>query len=634
MMYQTFETTPACFRRLNGTHQFGCSSPRGGNYGVIHFIRNDTDLRDFLRNGVAGPYAVVLSPLLFKRNIVDSLVNSDKVSGIVLNTALTPDIEPVPSSYSPVKNTCDVEWNPAANNFLFHDWPVPVFLLNQIEDYTAIANCHDRFNPPLDETQLSRPLCSLHLRSHMHAAVNSEVCLRRINYYGVKPIKYCDPVGDRNVILPSLQWNGNDTRNVIMVGARMDALSLFDGIAPGAMSSVTGLVTLLNTAYIFHRMIEQNDSKANNDIGVIFTLFNGEAYDFIGSSRVVYDMNQGLFPSVDNKLDIQNIRLFIELFQLNSNRKVYVHHTADKEVTDFLNYLNSTTSSVEVSFKDSNLNVLPPTSFQSFYKANNNISGAILSNMKDSFVDNYFNSIYDTAKYVDYVYGNGSISEKTPIYNLQYRLNDISLVIASYLYKKAFNREAPVLPEPNKSVELIDELLHCYIETRKCRLMDEVGAGASNKLPDLLPMYVGVVKNPENYLSMVTRFILAYLTGKKLDISRENCVNDETQRDYSLYWMKGKTGNGECINSSVILTPAESPAFFIENYNWNSGLYSTWTESVWTKTTLGLFIKPFRIQEIIVLLVGLIVLLVSFTSVYFFNKKSDLIFISNTPTSC
>lgn len=62
------------------------------------------------------------------------------------------------------------------------------------------------------------------------------------------PTQFCDPLGDRNIHWPLAPLAESDN-TVIMVTARLDASSLFDGVSPGAGNAVTGMVTLLATAY-------------------------------------------------------------------------------------------------------------------------------------------------------------------------------------------------------------------------------------------------------------------------------------------------------------------------------------------------------------------------------------------------
>jgi hypothetical protein len=77
------------------------------------------------------------------------------------------------------------------------------------------------------------------------------------------------------------------------------------------------------------------------DNNVLFLLLNGESYDYIGSSRVVWDMQHGVFPMKPSSselqepppLSLQNIALFIELGQIstlgnvsgNSTTTLYFH---------------------------------------------------------------------------------------------------------------------------------------------------------------------------------------------------------------------------------------------------------------------------------------------------------------------
>lgn len=55
---------------------------------------------------------------------------------------------------------------------------------------------------------------------------------------------------------------------------------------------------------------------------VMFILFNGEAYDYIGSSRVVYDMLNGNFPNDLIKLNQSHVGLFVELSQIHYDKEV------------------------------------------------------------------------------------------------------------------------------------------------------------------------------------------------------------------------------------------------------------------------------------------------------------------------
>ena len=85
-------------------------------------------------------------------------------------------------------------------------------------------------------------------------------------------------------------------------------------------------------------LVAETLAKVRTDLtekNVMFVLFNGEAFDYIGSSRVVYDMQKGQFPQqLKHDVPVQNapvrledIDFFIELSQLGlvEDGQFYLH---------------------------------------------------------------------------------------------------------------------------------------------------------------------------------------------------------------------------------------------------------------------------------------------------------------------
>ncbi|KAL1457639.1 hypothetical protein WDU94_007847 [Cyamophila willieti] len=62
----------------------------------------------------------------------------------------------------------------------------------------------------------------------------------------------------------------------------------------------------------------------------------------------------------------------------------------------------------------------------------------------------------------------------------------------------------------------------------------------------------------------------------------------------------------------VNFTAAVSPAFSIEGYNWASAEFPTWSESVWMKLGLRMFMQPSPSYERVVFTSGFGVLALSF----------------------
>lgn len=111
-----------------------------------------------------------------------------------------------------------------------------------------IRACYLKHNAHDLETQKQRSLCALELKSFMYAAVDTRTCLRRNALANIHSIQFCKPLGDK-----SIHWSLtpviDETDSIILVTARLDSNSMFDGLVPGARSTITGLVTFLATAF-------------------------------------------------------------------------------------------------------------------------------------------------------------------------------------------------------------------------------------------------------------------------------------------------------------------------------------------------------------------------------------------------
>ena len=91
------------------------------------------------------------------------------------------------------------------------------------------------------------------MKSFMFAAVDTQTCIRRSLSANIHSTLFCEPLGDRNI-----HWSLTPTiekpESVILVTARLDATAMFNGLVPGAGSTITGLVTFLATAYYLNAL--------------------------------------------------------------------------------------------------------------------------------------------------------------------------------------------------------------------------------------------------------------------------------------------------------------------------------------------------------------------------------------------
>lgn len=616
MIYMPLEGVAACFRRHNGTHQFGCSSSRSGSVGIIHLVDVDSDIAWIETNSTAGPYTVVLPFAMFNRRTLVRLRNTNNINGVLLTKNISHERpwqyspeDQCPNRYSGYKK-CDVmnPWNPFGSALLMEDWSFPMFYTENQTVLEAIKSCFWTHNAHDLETQYQRSLCAIEMKSFMYAAINSESCIKRSDFMlNFNPTQFCDPLGDRNIHWPLAPLDENNN-TVIMVTARLDASSLFDGVSPGAGNAVTGLVTLLATAYYLN-FLNATVDKTN----VVFSLLNGEAFDYIGSSRMVYDLKKNNFNALGGvTLKFDDIQSVIEFGQLGKG-EIFLHSNGKDDT------INRLRDALNASVIDGSI---PPTSVQSFLETKPNLTTIVISNHGKQFKNRYYNGILDDAESLDF--------DKNDTSTLASDLAKIALQVANELYR-AVTGEAPQpqpadLPIPME--KLIADMLYCYLESAKCTLFRAASAPNAKLVDQVLPLYVGVHR-ALNIATTLTGQLLAYLTGEKLYE-----MNESTCHENRLAWMGGQNFSGLCINSTVNYSTAVSPAFIIDGYDMKSGVYSTWTESIWQTLSVRMFLKPAAATERFSLILGCSVAGFSFVLVWFINSRADVLFNSRRTVDC
>ena len=677
-IYFPIRSSGFCFRRTNGTHQFGCSSSINGNVGVVHLIKDSTDVDWILKNGPHDPYIAVFTPNTFSSKNLLRLRDSGKISGAML---IYPTDAPSPEAYSDdstcpnsvsslyqgTENQCR-SWNPPGSNLMFEDYDFPILLSkDQNTSDFLVKDCFEKFNvPEEDGSARDWPLCAVELKSHMYAAVDTPTCIRRSNMItSLLPTKFCDEMGDLNTFLFLEERNQTEEeaeKSVIVVSTQIDAMTMFDMNEFGADVPVTPIVTLLETARLLAKTRPNFEGKISN---ILFAFFYGEAFDYIGSSRFTYDMKESKFPHETDAekysggqqplLKAENINMMVELGQIynvKSEGKLFTHtdnQFDDPELVDSLrrfanqNDLNMKSSSVSES------RGLPPSSLHSVLKERRDIPGLLVTDFDSEYSNQFHHSIFDTGKInLDYNFTKGTDQAVVQ------HISKLSVALAEFLYETASGegRNARI-PTFDSDENLINELLHCYLDTANCTMFN---AASNSATPPYVgpfpkspyPQYVGVdIKS--QYHGMFTRNVLALLTGEiQEDIeSEEKCKTPEDQDIYEYIFLKGltepedwesvvpcnMTGScGYCYKTLSFRKMAVSPAFTIEDYDFESNEYSAWAESVWKVTNARLFLKASPSMQHAHFAIGVIVLIVSFGIVIWGDRYSSLIF--NLPSDC
>lgn len=633
-MYVLLEATSPCILLLNGTHSAGCSSSRNGNVGVIHLVRNISELNWVIRSSPLHEYIVGVNLDMFTMKNLRQMNTSSKVVGVLLMQKTPRELihrfsaeDTCPNRYSGLaapqigEKVCDDNeaWNPYGMGAMRERWNMPIFFTEDNQTIVQIEQCFEKFNLPLDKTQSDRSLCALELSSHMYASVNSPTCLRRSSgAYNINPIRYCDPLGDENIYVPILPL-GNPKHKYIIVAARLDASSLFYGHTPGSLAVATSLVTLMLTAKLLYALTKDADTS-KYDKNVLFVLFNGEAYDYIGSSRVVYDLSQKQFPFKEKPITFDDIELYVELSQLLNHSRITYHPSSGfSKQQSFIDKFIDTAKNLNfnVTIGKSSKITIPPSSMQSFLALNKEMPGLVFTSYDKQFENRYYHSLYDDHFNIKYTYSN---TTNIPSDSLPNYLAEFATTLAHTLYETVSGQTAPQSSVAMKNDS--DALLHCYVDTLNCY---NKGTGLSSLImQDVKPdFYVGV-SIQGNQITLLIKYTLIYFMSRITNITdQQQCIDKNTEAYLTYMWIDDKK---ICRSSYLNSTPAISPAFVIPDYNMSSGRYSTWTESSWQLISVRMFMKPSRSYEWLVFVTGLSILVVSFALTYWIKRNAKELF--------
>ncbi|KAK2511045.1 Ncstn [Columba guinea] len=370
-------------------------------------------------------------------------------------------------------------------------------------------------------------------------------------------------------------------------------------------------------------------------------VFAVETFDYIGSSRMVYDMENDKFP-----LRLDNIHSFVELNQvwvaLRNGSVLWMHtdpvsrmnESVKVQVRNLLDILSSSSVGANVSLQEVGYSQpLPPSSFQRFLRARH-IPGVVLTDHQAAFQNRYYQSMYDTPENIQMQYPEGLSPEETLEYvtDTAKSLAEVATVVARALYQLAggANNTSAIQADP----KTVSRMLYGFlIKMNNSWFQSIIKPDLKGILGDVPQHYVAV-SSPVNTTYLV-QYVLANLTGTVVNLTKEECLNPEKtpsseKEMYEYSWVQGSLDPNStsrvpyCVRSTVHLSKALSPAF--ELRQWGSTEYSTWTESRWKEIRARIFLVASKELEIITLVVGIAILIISLLATYFINAKADVLF--------
>ncbi|KRZ94015.1 Nicastrin, partial [Trichinella sp. T8] len=670
-IYVKLNTSYSCSLILNGTHEFGCKSYLNGNKGVLFWARSLEDL-NYIQSDESqiGPYVLMIesSNLVslgytwfqrIKSNIAGLLIYVNESNVNDLNFSEDThcpnsnfDIYTEDPDYSNCKKN---EWNKYGNGIRFFYWGIPVFLvLNETEVQLLIDKCFMNYNYATYGNSVKWPLCAAELTDFKLAAGDAERCIRRneMNNIFTAPVYYCMPIQNWNVYA-FLPQRSSETlaknHSVFMLMSRVDSFTMFDDMDYGS-SAISSLLVILAVSEALgkdaHRIA---DLSAKNDRQLLLALFAGESFDYIGSSRMVWEMMHNNFPAIDSSIHsealatLSNLGFLLEVGDLTySNDSLYMHidprsyqkYGSVKEKIDMtVKALKEHSSSIQfISDKP-----LPPSSLHSFLKEDDSIPAIAITGYGSSFTNRFYNSFLDQPRFLN-----------IPEYK------KTALDVANSLVKLSLrwlNNDVDVLDPPVVNQTMFDIMTDCFLQwpNFNCTLFLQLSESLPPSWHDMALKALTTVPGRRTFTGLgpeymilpsrvYSELLMFYFLGERVEsganLTYKSCfeMNNTNPLQNCLFYRElflhdTSDANNYCICSPVKHSLARSPAFDIADYNYKSGKYSTWVMSlVNNEPTMRIYLVNSPAWQLTVFLTGIGLFFVSLFFIHVITKSSHLLF--------
>ncbi|KAM3327939.1 nicastrin isoform X1 [Capsicum galapagoense] len=615
-MYIAIDGYP-CVRLLNLSGEIGCSNP--GRANIVAPVA-----RFKIANKLAEPSALLVSmdqfedlfarlsnDADFSMHVVGVLVES----GSQLQNSLkgfSPDRKFPQAEFASYKSD-NFEWNPTGSGLMWKAYNFPVFLLSN-SSTLALQEVALRNEKRTKSYTVDVADFDLVMQTTKSGTRDSESCLRE---------QTCLPLGGYSVwsaLPPIITSSSKKAKPTILTVASMDATSFFRDKSVGADSPISGLISLLAVVDSLSRV----DGLGDLDKQLVFAVFTGEAWGYLGSRRFLLELDQ--HSDAVSGLDLALIEKVLEIGSVgkgsaSDDNTFFAHSTRESATSGTLNALKDAlgslkTQSIKISRASKSNPGLPPSSLMTFLKKNPETSGVVLEDFDAVFTNKFYHSHLD---------------------DLSANINSSAIVaaasvVARSLYILASDKKEisnSVLNSININASLVEELVGCLLSCEPgltCELVNRYIA-PSTSCPN---NYVGVVlgePSSQPYLGNVgdvSRFVWNFLADKTAIPSKnvssacpkgcsgngEMCVKAETD------------GKGVCVISTTRYVPAYSTRLKYDTDTWEVLPHNSsdtmgeadpvWTESNWDTIRLRVYTVQDSRYDHLILLLGITITLLSY----------------------
>ena len=269
---------------------------------------------------------------------------------------------------------------------------------------------------------------------------------------------------------------------------------------------------------------------------------------------------------------------------------------------------------------------LPPASAQIFlrHNASRSFPAYILTSASETQLSNhYYHSFFDDPSTL-------AINVSTLEYNTSTALSQWVKGVVDSVGQSLIEFYVGTPKSVTIAQEIVNNLVYCVLKSINCPLIHNVtnqSVGSSFDSFDLAPMPFAINTYPTSStptFAFVQNLLGYFLRDRTLDRQNtteaacKDLAKNDSLRAYT--YVGGyvpsiqfdPSYSGYCVRSYVRTIQSTSPAFVIDSYDLSQTTYPAWTESRWASISLRLFLIPSRTHEIITLIVGVLLLSISF----------------------
>ncbi|MBA0576944.1 hypothetical protein Golob_028111 [Gossypium lobatum] len=634
-MYMVVDGYP-CVRLVNLSGEIGCSNPgRDKVVAPIIKYKNNKELglpsaillsMDDVQGFFSSNTELVLRKHLNVKDHIQRISNdssfASNVAGVLVESRVeiqhklkgfSPARKFPQAEFAPYHNTT-YEWNPIGSGIMWKSYNFPVFLLSESSTSTLqeIAMKNEKTEKVYTTNVAEFDVVMQTTKVGTH---DSESCLKEETCLPLGGYRWLDQRGESfaaldfyasicefyvwSAVPPINNSSSNQSKPIILTVASMDAASFFRDKSLGADSPISGLISLLAAVDALSRV----DGLDNLNKQLVFLVFTGEAWGYLGSRRFLLELDQQ--SDAVRGLNSSLIQLVMEIGSTGKgfsqgNKTFFAHTQVSSDTNEALDALKLAQDSlksegVTVSNASSSNPGIPPSSLMAFLRKNSSTSGIVLEDFDTVFANKFYHSHLDDS---------ANINSSAIV--------AAASLVARTLYVLASDKKdstSSALSSINANASLVEELISCLLDCDpglSCELVSSYITSV-----DTCPShYVGVVlgepsSTPSpNQVDDISRFVWNFLADRTSTPKGNTTVCSKDCSNNGGVCIRTETdGKGICVNSTTRYVPAYSTRLKLDSGTWkvlppNSSdpmgkLDPVWTESNWN--TIGL--RVYTVQE-------------------------------------